>query len=78
VTSSIHRTELKWNNNHGQTELSSSLLSRAGTVQIRASVEAGVTVDMLHPDVPLANTVTEAEIPVREHGSPALNGAIVE
>ena len=53
-------------------------MSRAGTVQIRTSVETGVTVGMRHPDVPLANTDTEAEIPVREHGNPALNGAIAE
>jgi hypothetical protein len=31
-----------------------------------------------HPDVPLANTVTEVESPMREHGSPTLTGAIAE
>jgi hypothetical protein len=41
-------------------------------------VETGITVGTRHPDVPLANTVTEAESPMREHGSPTLNGAIAE
>ena len=78
MTSSIHQTGLERDTNHGQPELSSSLLRRAGTVRLRASVETGITVDMRHPDVPLANTVTEAESPMREHGSPTLNGAIAE
>ncbi|WP_158307744.1 hypothetical protein [Haloquadratum walsbyi] len=41
-------------------------------------METGITVDMRHPDVPLANTVTKAESLMREHGSPTLNGAIAE
>ena len=78
MTSSIHQTGLERDTNHGQPELSLSLLSRAGTVRLRASVETGITVDMRHPDVPLANTVTEVESPMREHGSPTLTGAIAE
>mgnify|MGYP007020447730 FL=1 len=78
MMSSIHQTDLEWDTNHGQPELSLSLLSRAGTVRLRASVETGITVDMRHPDVPLANTVTKAESLMREHGSPTLNRAIAE
>ena len=34
MTSSIHQTDLEWDTNHGQPELSLSLLSRAGTVRL--------------------------------------------
>jgi hypothetical protein len=78
VTSSIHQTDLEWDTNHGQPELSLSLLNRAGTVRLRTSMETGSTVGTRHPDVPLANTVTEVESPMREHGSPTLTGAIAE
>ena len=78
MTSSIDQTDLEWDTNHGQLELSSSLLPRAGTVRLRTSMETGSTVGTRHPDVPLANTVTEVESPMREHGSPTLTGAIAE
>ena len=78
MMSSIHQTDLEWDTNHGQPELSLSLLSRAGTVRLRTSVETGITVGTRHPDVPLANTVTKAESLMREHGSPTLNRAIAE
>ena len=78
MMSSIHQTDLEWDTNHGQPELSLSLLSRAGTVRLRTSVETGITVGARHPDVPLANTVTETESPMREHRSPTLNGSIAE
>jgi hypothetical protein len=41
-------------------------------------VETGITVGTRHPDVPLANIITEAESSIREHGSLTLNGAIAE
>ena len=59
-------------------ELSLLLLSRAGAVRLRTSVETGLTVGTRHPDVPLANIITEAERSIREHGSLSLNGAIAE
>ena len=78
MTSSIHQTDLERDTNHGQPELSSSLLRRAGTVRLRTSVETGITVGTRHPDVPLANTVTETESPMQEHRSPTLDGSIAE
>ena len=78
MTSSIHQTDLEWDTNHGQPELSLSLLNRAGTVRLRTSIETGTTVGTRHSDVPLANTVTEVESAMREHGRPTLTGAIAE